>query len=799
LSPLTDALTRIGWSPNWWNGCATGRTVNSMTTTILRRGNLPGDLTSFVGRRNELATARRQLGEWRLVTLTGIGGVGKTRLAVHLAAQLDRAFADGVWLVDLAALSDPELVAQTVATTLGVRDDSTRWSALVLADYLAGRRLLLLVDNCEHLRDSCAALLETLLRHAPELRVLATSRQPLGVLGERVLPVPPLSVPDPEAPPTSPEALFQFDAVALFVDRAQAAEPSFTVTAENIAAVSRLVRRLDGIPLALELAAARTRLLSPAQIVDRLDDGTGLLTTMSRTAIPHQRSLKALIDWSFDLCSEDERALWARLSVFPGGFDLEAAEHVCSGGQLASDAVLDALAGLVDKSVLVAERQGPRVRYRLPQTLREYGRERLTVSGQELPLRRQHRDYYRQQAVAAWEEWFGPRQIHWTAWMQVEHLNVSAALEFCLSEPEGVEGGLEMLPALGLYWSVTGSLQEGRQFLQRALAVAADRCPGRADALWVAAWIASNQGDMAAAEEAGEESCRLAQTHGNVRALAHASVHLGLARMLGGDIDGAERLFHQALATVERANPAGIGALRLLAEVARRRGDVDEAEARLREVLAICKAQEETWMRASALWSLAVLAWEEGDLAEAMSLARESLGLRAIFPDKVGIAQCLEILAWVAADLGIHDRAATLLGAAEAVWKAVGASLFTHLVGYHENCDSTVRRALDKRAFSQLRRKGGEQSLADMVAYAMEQKDTITSVASADKVSLTPRELQIAELVSRGLTNREIAAATVIAQRTAEGHVEHILTKLGFTSRAQIAAWVTERRQGSSH
>jgi predicted ATPase len=385
-----------------------------MPATTLHRGNLPGYLTSFVGRRSELADAKRQLGEWRLVTLTGIGGVGKTRLALHLAGLSERAFADGVWLVDLAALRDPGLVAHAVATALGLRDDSNNWSAPVLADYLADRRLLLVIDNCEHLLDSCAVLLDSLLRRAPELRVLATSRQPLGVSGERVLLVQPLAVPDPEHPPTSPDALSQYDAVALFVDRAQAAGPSFAVTVENLEAVSKLVQRLDGIPLALELAAARSRLLSPAQIVDRLDDAHGLLRSTTRTSLPHQRSLKALIDWSFDLCTDSERALWARLTVFPKDLDVEAAEEICCGDGLASEAVLDALAGLVDKSVLIAERTGLRVRYRLPQTLREYGRSLLTES-QDLALRRAHRDYYGRLGSLAWEEWFGPRQVQWTA------------------------------------------------------------------------------------------------------------------------------------------------------------------------------------------------------------------------------------------------------------------------------------------------------------------------------------------------------------------------------------------------
>ena len=317
-----------------------------MTAALVRRGNLPADLTSFVARRQELATLRRLLGEARLVTLTGVGGVGKTRLALRLAGQVERVFPDGMWLVDLATLSESNLVASRVAAAMGLRDDSTRWTANGLAEYLSGRAVLLVLDNCEHVLDSCAELAEKLLRALPELRIVATSRQAMRVPGERVLPVPPLTVPG-SGPGGSLEAMLQYDAVALFVQRAQSGSPSFGLTMQNMHAVAGLASRLDGIPLALELAAARVGVLSPEQILSRLDDSHRLLTSGPRTALPHQRSLHALIDWSFDLCTEDERASWVRLSVFPGDFDLDAAEAVCGADGLGPDSVLDAVAGLV--------------------------------------------------------------------------------------------------------------------------------------------------------------------------------------------------------------------------------------------------------------------------------------------------------------------------------------------------------------------------------------------------------------------------------------------------------------------
>jgi predicted ATPase/DNA-binding NarL/FixJ family response regulator len=762
-----------------------------MTASLLGRGNLTGDLTSFVGRRGELASAKRLLGESRLVTLTGAGGVGKTRLARQLASQLERAFGHGIWVVDLASLADPGLVAQRVASTLGLRDDSNRWSVAVLAEYLAERHLMLLMDNCEHVLDPCAVLAETLLRGAPELRILATSRQPLGIAGERVLPLSPLSVPSAEQPPLSVEALGQYDSVALFVERARACVPSFSLTAQNMAAVSGLVSRLDGIPLALELAAARVRVLSAEQILARLDDRHRLLTSGSRTGLPRQRSLRALIDWSFDLCTDDERALWARISVFPGEFDLDAAEEVCAGDGLASESVLDALAGLVDKSILIAEGSGVRVRYRLLEVLREYGRSWLAEWAQQARYQRRHCDYFRRLGRQAWEEWFGPQQIKWAHWMQLEHVNLQAALDYGQADRGTAGSGLSVIPALSIYWSGVGSLEEGRRVIERALAAEPGPSRGRTLLLGCAAWLAVNQGDPAAAEAAGEESRRLAQQFDDRRSFDHACLYLGRIRMSLGDVAVAGSLFEQVLETAETPMVTA-GALRGLAEVAAHGGDVDLARARLGECVAICEAHGEYWDRATALWGWAVLAWGHGDTAQASELARDSLRVWAKFPSRLGIAQCLEVLAWTAVAQAAYERSATLLGVAEAVWQAAGATLFADLVDFHENCAAKARRALGERAFTTATRRGRTLALDDLIAYALGEQVTVAQSSPVSEAVLTRREYETATLVAQGLSNREIAAKLVISQRTAEGHVEHILAKLGFTSRAQIAAWVVE-------
>ena len=365
-----------------------------------RAGNLPAELTSLVGRRNELAEVRRLVAESRLVTLTGVGGVGKTGLALRAAAGLTRAFPDGVWLVRLDQLREEALVAQAIASALGLHQRAGDSPAASLAEYLAGRQLLLVLDNCEHLVEAVAKLTDKLLRAAEGLRVLATSREALNIDAETVLPVPPLPAPDPGQPLTLAQ-LRMFPAVSLFAERAGQVVAGFAVTEANMAAVAGICRRLEGLPLAIELAAARTRVLSPQQIEARLGDRLGLLTHGSRANPARQQTLRASIEWSYELCTEAERLLWARLSVFAGGFELDAAEGICADHRLAAEEVLGLLAALADKSILIAGYGEAGVaRYRLPENLREYGQECLQQAGEYTALRRRHRDWYEQLALA---------------------------------------------------------------------------------------------------------------------------------------------------------------------------------------------------------------------------------------------------------------------------------------------------------------------------------------------------------------------------------------------------------------
>jgi predicted ATPase/DNA-binding CsgD family transcriptional regulator len=770
-------------------------------TVDRRAGNLPAELTSFVGRRHEVADVKRLLSASRLVTLTGVGGVGKTRLALRVAADLRRAFADGVWLVDLAALTDPALVTQTVAAGLGIRDQSARAVQATLQEHVGDKQLLLVLDNCEHLLDECAALADALLRAAPGLRFLATSRQSLGIPGERAMAVPPLTVPDPTQPLPPVEALAPYEAVLLFAERALAVAPGFTLTGDNAAAVTQICTMLDGVPLAIELAAVRLRVLSVEQILQRLVNRFQLLSVGSRTAMPRQRTLRALVDWSHELCTEPEQILWARASVFADGFDLDAAESVCAGEALPAAVVLEAVDGLADKSILSVTDGEDGRRYRMQETVRAYGL--MRPAGERHPTQRRHRDHYRRVAARANDEWFGPDQLAWFARLRAEHANMRAAMEFCLTEP-GEEGvGLALAADLWPLWIAGGYLSEGRRWLSRALTLAPESAPARATALWACAWAAALQEDISPAQALLAECRVLAERSGDTAALAYADQVAGLAALIQGDVAEALVVLERALSGHRAAaNQAGRAyTLFLLASATSWSEDAKRTVDLCEEGLAISAAHGESWSRSWTLWVLAFELWREGEHDRACALARESLQLKRGFDDRLGIAMCVELLAWSAVADGRHAWGARLLGAARELRRSIGEPLPPIVIGYHEQCEADARRGLGERAFAAALRRGAELTLDEAIAYALEERTATTapvSTGDTERARLTAREQQIAELVAQGMTNKEIAGTLVISLRTAEGHVEHILSKLGFTSRAQIAAWVAEHRPSAS-
>jgi predicted ATPase/DNA-binding CsgD family transcriptional regulator len=756
-------------------------------------GTLPTPLTSFVGRRRELAEVRRRLARSRLVTLTGAGGLGKTRLAMEVARESRRGFTGGAWFADLAPVSTGGQVAQAIATALGVPDQSPRPAEEQLADHLADRELLLVLDNCEHVVEACAVLVDRLLGFAPGLRVLATSRETLGIGGEHVVVVPPLSLPDPQRLPPA-AALGQYDAITLLLDRAAAVAPDFRIADGNLAAVVRLCAGLDGMPLAIELAAARLHTMAVEQLADRLEDRFLLLTGGSRVARTQQRTLRALIHWSYELCPERERLLWARLSVFAGGFELSAAEGVCAGDAIAKSDVLDLLDHLVARSVVLVEStEDARPRYRMLETIRQYGRDRLDEEGTTGALRDRHRDHYLHAAEEIAAAWNGPGQADGLTALRVEHDNLRAALEWSIARREAGTAQ-RLVAALRYHWCTDGFLSEGRRWLDQALALDAEPTAVRAGALRVAAWAALLQGEHDSALKRLDECARIS---GDAATAAHVTCLRGTSTLFRGRLEEASELYESAAAAFAAVgDTAGATfALFQLAITQAHLQDPDAAAATAQRAVSMAKTRGERLYQSYALWALGFAAWVRGDWDTAISHTRGGLDLQRGFNDHVGTALMIELLAWVAASKGDAVEAGRLLGAVGSIWRAVGTSISAHgpyLARHHALCERRVVEALRAERYRTVLAEGATWTLQQALVRALGESPAAPE-PTAEPV-LTRREREVAELVAQGLSNRRIAAALTLSTRTVDGHVEHILSKLGFGSRSQVAAWVAGQK-----
>lgn len=766
-----------------------------------RVGNLPLELNSFVGRRREVTEARRLLSVSRLVTLTGIGGVGKTRLALRVAADARRSFDDGVWLITLGELQDPALVADTVAAGLGLREQSALRAFQLLTDFLTDRQLLLVLDNCEHVVDAVAALAEELLTTCPDLRILATSREALDIGGEATLRVPPLACPDP-GKPSSLLGLPGYDAVALFTDRACTAVPGFGLTETNRIAVAGICHRLDGLPLPIELAAARLRAMSAAQILQRLTDRYTLLTGGSRGAPTRQQTLRLCVDWSYELCTAPEREMWARLAVFAGSFELDAAEAIC-GGELAPDVLLDVVASLVDKSILIREERGTVVRYRLLETLRDYGWEKLREIGADKAFQGRHRDWYERLALRAEAEWISPRQLEWMSRLEREQPNLREALEFCLTEPVDADAGLTIAGALYPFWRCRGLLSEGRHWLDRTLAHPIGLPSAlRVKALYGGSMLAAVQGDLDTATVLTEEGRVLAEQLSDPASRALTSDAAGYLALFRGDFPRAIVCFDAALDGYRSETDVlwQVWSLLGLTLASQLLGDPMRADACHEKLLSITESHGESVYRGWSLWAAGLAKWHRGDPNSAATLLADALLLARKVDDRISSGWCMETLAWIATGEHRAERAAVLMGAAESLSRDMGRpmAIFPSLQADHEQSERQTRRALTGRTYDAAFRTGKSLSFEGAVAYALDERAEAPEqpfVSAA--TTLTRRERQVADLVTQGLTNKAIADRLVISQRTAQGHVEHVLAKLGFTSRTQIAAWVVEHAQSS--
>jgi predicted ATPase/DNA-binding CsgD family transcriptional regulator len=871
-----------------------------MTTEILiSAGNLPAEPNSFVGRERDLAELGMLLTDVRALTLCGPGGIGKTRLALRLAAELAADFPDGTWLAELADLRDPELVPRRVAATLGILEEPDRPLTETLAEALRSRRLLLILDTCEHLVDACAALVQQLLAGCRWVRVVATSREPLRVRGETVWRVPPLELPT-SVDRMPADELAGHEAIRLFTDRAAAVRPGFALGPDNAPAVARLCRMLDGIPLAIELAAARIRALSAEQVADRLSDRFRLLASGDRTAPVRQQTLRAAVDWSYELLTEPEQALLRRLSVF-SGWNLDMAEQVCSDEQIPADEVLDLLAALIDKSLvsLDGELAGD-ARYRLLDTIGEYAAGRLAASGEQAAIRATLLDYLLRLAEGVVARGFlrgdppWPERVAMYLRIDVERPNFRAAMAECLSHDEA-EKGLRLCSALRSAWVAYGDVTEGTAWFDKFLALIGESpsgaagpgpvdvpVPVRARALVHRAELAFEQQDFDAAARCAQAGLDLLDSPSDrggasgLRILGLVSLHRGrpddaltsvdaaaqAARAAGsywsyweeglalssragilarlGQFAEAEQAYESALYTLRDNNGWGIAqTLYGFGMLDRQRGDNAAALAHFRDALRLYREIDARPDIARCLAGIGWVAMARLDLELAATSLTESIQLSLATGQRLAIARGIDSFAALAVLEEDLARAVKLAGAASAL-RAAGHNLSSSAQARMEGLKDTARRALGAARTDALVAEGAGLSAHEAVAYALGLRDGTDEAAdppppaqappnppaaarpdgpapssrgAANGVSrgraaplpglvsptgvLTARELEIARLIARGLSNRGIAAELTISPATAARHVANIFGKLSFTSRAQVAAWAAEREPGT--
>jgi predicted ATPase/DNA-binding NarL/FixJ family response regulator len=830
-----------------------------MTSAIpIASGNLPAEPNSFVGRERDLAELARMLGEVRALTLSGPGGIGKTRLALRLACELVPDYPDGAWLVELADTADPALVARRVAATLGVREEPELPLAVTLTEALRARQLLLILDTCEHVIDACAELVQRLLAGCAGLRVIATSREPLRVRGETVWRVPPLALPGSlDGPPWA-----RHEALRLFAERASAARAGFALAADNAEAVARLCRTLDGMPLAIELAAARVRALSVDQIADRLGDRFQLLASGDRTAPARQQTLRAAVDWSHELLSPDEQILLRRLSVF-AGWTLEMAEGICADEQIPATLVLDLMSALIDKSLVTFENEAAMVpRYRLLDTIKEYASSRLGASGEEATMRLRHRDYLlrlgedvvAQAFVRGDPLW--PQRVVLYQRIAVERPNYRLALTASLERGDAEEG-LRICSAMRNPWVTYGDVSEGTEWFDRFLALPAEVPDAvRGPALVLRGDLAFEQQDYESAGRCAHAGLELCRRSGNPHE-ASALRLLAAVSLRAGRND-------EALAGIENAIAAARGmgnvweeglALSIKAAVHARQGGLREAQRNLEAALEVLR-DNNGWGVAQVLYGLGGLARAREDHAAALRYFADALGLYREIDARPEIARCLAGIGWVALAQGDLDlcfaslteslqlslatgqrlavarglevfaalaartsdlpRAVRLAGAARELRAAAGQARAAGDGARLEDLLAPARRRLGEAVTAGLLAEGRGMTSSEAVKYAMSGGGP-SEPASAEAglpvrplsvsngssgpgapSALTPREWEIAAMIARGLTNRAIADELVISQATVARHVANILTKLGFGSRAQVAAWMAGREPGPS-
>jgi len=761
-----------------------------MARPVRRPGNIPVEVTSFIGRRRELAEVRRKLGDARLVSLVGPGGVGKTRLAMRLAADLGRGFSGGAWLVELAEISDQALVSHAAMAALDLRDQAATEPLALLLSYLRGKELLLVVDNCEHLLEAVAKLVADVLRAAPGVKVLATSRQPLSVPGEHVIPVPPLELPAPDADAALAE-LHGNEAVVLFTARGAEASGTFELTTSNQSAVADVCRRLDGLPLAIELAAVRTRVLTVEQIRDRLTDRFALLTGGSRAALPRHQTLRTTIEWSHDLLSEGEGTVLRRLSVFAGRFSLDDVESVCTSAEVSAAHVLDLLSGLVDKSLLMKEDGHGIACYRLHETMREFAGLKLAEAGEETAVERRYADHYQSRGrISALEGRY--RILEWLDWADLEIDNVRAVLRRYLAGGD-ISRGTELCATLFWYWS-TRATTEGIRWLDAFLQAGDRQSVWRGWAYFIRGFLAVLKGDSADAMRPLRAAVAIGRQTGQLDVLSEALAMASIAENMAGNGAEGTRLLDEAQVAITGIDyPSGaISVLQARALNGFFVGDPGAARLAATEGERLARAAGDRYAVEMMLLNRGSAALLSGDLAEAKPPLAEALTLAEEIDDWVAQLYLLDAFGCLAALSGQQRRAAQLLGAADAVRAQAGAKVIPFFLPLYSEARESAIAALGATRFAAEFEAGRHMGRDRAIRFAL--GEPLHAVASAspgaDTGMLAKREAEVAGLVADGLTNKQIGARLFISERTVDSHVRSILNKLGFSSRAQIASWI---------
>jgi predicted ATPase/DNA-binding NarL/FixJ family response regulator len=796
--------------------------VSSLPDPVTSHGHVTEPLSqprdSLIDREQELASliALLQTPEIRLLTLTGPGGVGKTRLAMALADAVAAGFADGVMFVTLAPIVDPALVAVTIATAVGLRDMGSEPLDIQLQRHLANKHLLLVLDNFEQVL-AAAPLLSQLLSASTRLKILTTSRAPLRLYGEHEFPIPPLTLPEAGSD-AGEQKLRQAGAVRLFIARAQMVSRNFALSAENLSAVADIVRRVDGLPLAIELAAARTRVLPPAALLARMEQRLPLLTGGARNLPMRQQTMRDTIAWSYNLLSPEDQGCFASLSVFSGGFTLEAAEAIWNVVPANSGAIglspelaaLERITSLIDHSLLLlTDGPGGEPRYLMLETIREFGLEQLKATNQLEVLQRVHATIYVRLAARAELELTGADQLAWFARLEAEHANLRAALAWAIAHEPAT--GLEMAGALIRFWDHHSHVREGQRWLAEALSRGSDLPPApRAKALWGAGALAIGTGDYTGAERCLAESLALARVADDRYWMGFALGALGVVALHDGDLARASALAEEGLTHVRAVgdDDAIAALLGNLGNVAFFRGDHARAVARAEESLALYRALGSVHGAASVLSTLGRALLELGDHERAVAVLDEGLVLSQQIGNKWYTITALLGLAAAATVRREWERAARLFGAVEALTEASGIAMRLADRAASERLLATVRAHLNEATFAATWAAGKtlppEAALADEPTQALEEAlapvatdDHVDEVTEAERAifpGLTPRECDVLTLLAAGQSDSGIAAALAISERTAGNHVQHIMHKLGVKSRTAAALWAVRNQ-----